>query len=380
MAAWPYPGAMLTADALLAGPRGRRLCWTALWLGLDAVARQSAAWAPAWEAVTSGDLAGRLDQFAAGVALADPAALAGDEAAVFEALGWTVDVAQYWGEPDAEDRALAAAEGVREALRPVAAAVLAAPVSRWWGTPVDLERQRYAQFLGGNPLDEPALSGAAGRVAAWRADTVRKEESLKGTRQEPLGAWSREWWSDPALSGLPVTTRALPGLGAARLALVEDGLGWKSARCWPLRPRAGARIYEVDGPGAWASLVARYPLDVTRSRRQDWWRATGATGRWLIPDYQAVAEDYDAVHVTVFGYLTTAGVPVPVPLPVPAPLPVPVPAPVPGPAGSDDGARTVLAGWEPDATWWLTDCLAPAGAPEDWAADDDAELGWRLAG
>jgi hypothetical protein len=349
---------MLTDEALLAGPRGRRLCWTALWLGLDAAGRQSAAWVPAWEAVISGDLTGRVDEFAAGVALADPATLAGDEATVFEALGWTVKVAQYWGEPDAEDRALAAAEGVREVLRPIASAILAAPAAGWWASPLDPERQRYAQFLGDHPFPEPLLSGAAERVAAWRAGIVRKEESLTGTEQEPLGAWSGDWWSDPAMSGLPVTTRARPGLGAARLVLVEDGSSWKSARCWPLRPRPGARIYEVDGPAAWAALVARYPLDVSRSRRHDWWRATGSAGRWLIPDYQAVAEEYDAVHVTVFGYLTTAGI-----------------------AGDcARGERTVLAGWEPDATWWLTDCLTPGGPPEDWTADDDAGVGWRPAG
>jgi hypothetical protein len=158
--------------------------------------------------------------------------------------------------------------------------------------------------------------------------------------------------------GLPVTTRALPGLGAVRLAVVEDGLGWKFGRCWPLRPRAGARIYEVDGPAAWASLVASFPLEVTKSRRHDWWRATGQSGRWLIPDYQAVAAEYDAVHVSVIGYLITAGLAVPVP-------------------SSGGEARTLLAGWDPDATWWLTDVLSPDGPPEDWAADDDGGAGWH---
>jgi hypothetical protein len=73
--------------------------------------------------------------------------------------------------------------------------------------------------------------------------------------------------------------------------------------------------------------VGRYPLDVSKSRRRDWWRATGRAGRWLIPDYAAVAADWDAVHVSVSGYLTTAGIAIP--------------------AGSD--AYTMLAGWDPDA-------------------------------
>ena len=98
-------------------------------------------------------------------------------------------------------------------------------------------------------------------------------------------------------SRLPVTTRALPALGAARLVLSEGGLGWQSARCWPVVPENSARVYEICGPDQWADLVGRYPLDVTRSRRDDWRRATGRAGRWLIPDYAAVAADWDAVHV-----------------------------------------------------------------------------------
>jgi hypothetical protein len=151
-----------------------------------------------------------------------------------------------------------------------------------------------------------------------------------------------------------VTTRGLPALGAVRLVLVEDGLGWQSARCWPVAPEDGARVYEVCGPGQWAELVDRYPLDVSKSRRHDWWRATGRAARWLIPDYAAVAADWDAVHVSVAGYLTTAGIAIP----------------------ADDGACTMLAGWDPDATWWLNDVLSLTSPPEDWREDDQAPFGW----
>jgi len=352
---------MLDTEVLLAGPRGRRLCWTLLWLGVTDDARRPDSWNRVWEAVTSGDVSGYLDELSACVTQADPAALAAGSATVLKALGWIVRGAQYWQEPDAEDQALAP-ESVRAALRPVAAAIAAAPESGWWTSPMDRGRQRYAQFLGDHSFDEPHLSGAAQRVAAWRTDTVRREESLHGEPPEPLGAWSGQWWSVPALSGLPVTTRARPGLGAARLALTEDAMSWKSARCWPLAPQGGERVYEVDGPIAWATLVTRYPLDLSWSRRHDWWRATGWTGQWLIPDYQAVAADYDAVHVSVLGYLTTAGVAVP--------------------AGPDDGARTLLAGWDPDAAWWLTDSLESAGPLEDWATDDNTGngAGWHPAG
>jgi hypothetical protein len=350
---------MVTAEALLGGPRGRRLCWSVLGHSLAGDADGAESWTRVWLAAGAGDLSGCLDELASCVARAGPVGWSARPGAVFTALSESVQAATYWQEPDPEERALAS-DPVSDVLWPIAAAIAAAPETIWWTSPMDPERQRYAQFLGGHPSDEPSLSGAAQRVAAWRTDTADREDALRAKPPEALGAWSGQWWSDPALSGLLVSTRARPGLGAVRLALVEDGHGWQSARCWPLRPWAGARVYEVDGPAAWGSLVARYPLDVSRSRRHDWWRATGRAGRWLIPDYQAVARDYDAVHVSVLGYLTTAGAALP--------------------AGPDAEARTLLAGWDPDATWWLTDSLAPAGVPETWAVDAGGWVGsgWQI--
>jgi hypothetical protein len=310
----------LTADALLAGPRGRSLCVNLL---------------------------------------ADLAGTPFDGKAMMAGLLAAVDFASYWQEPDAEDQGFASA-AARAALRPVAAAVVAAvaaggaPDLRWWTAPVDRGRQRYAQFLDGHPMPEPALTEAAAAVSAWRAKTLDDERAADDRPEDPAAPHSGQWWSDPALSGLTVTTRALPALGAVRLALVEDGLGWRSARCWPLTPRDGARVFEVYGPAQWAEFVNRYPLDVSKSRRHDWWRVTGWAGRWLIPDYAAAAADWDAVHVSVAGYLTTAGIAIP----------------------ADDGARTMLAGWDPDATWWLTDVLSRTGPPEDWQAADRAPVEW----
>jgi hypothetical protein len=282
-----------------------------------------------------------------------------DGPALLAGLLAVVDFAQYWGEPDAEAQGFAG-EAARETLRPVAEEIAAAagtPDLLWWTEPADRGSQRYAQFLGQHPLPEPLLTEAAESVAAWRADTLDDERSAHDRPEDPAASYGGRWWSSPALSGLPVTTRALPALGAVGLALVEDGLGWKSARCWPVVPHDGARVYEIRGPDQWAELVHRYPLDVSKSRRHDWWRVTGWSGRWLIPDYAAVAADWDAVHVSVGGYLTTAGIAIP----------------------AGDGARTMLAGWDPDATWWLNDVLASSGPPEDWREDDHAPLGWTQA-
>ncbi len=88
-------------------------------------------------------------------------------------------------------------------------------------------------------------------------------------------------------------------------------------------------------------------LEAAISATHDWWRATGLASAWLIPDWVAVASDYDAVHLTVNGYLTTAGRALPV----------------------VDSCRTVLAGWDPDQTIWLTDILTGSGAPTEWDVD-----------
>jgi hypothetical protein len=59
----------------------------------------------------------------------------------------------------------------------------------------------------------------------------------------------------------------------------------------------------------------------------------------------------------VFGYLTTAGRAI---------------------AVDDDAHWSVLAGWDPDATFWLTDGLTVAGPAETWFRDDAHE--WVRAG
>ncbi len=219
--------------------------------------------------------------------------------------------------------------------------------------PADRSGQRCTQFLGRHPRPEPLLAGAAESLEAWLAGTREDERSAPDQPEDPATSGSGPWWSSPARSRLPATTRRLPGLGAAGLALTEDGLGWQLARCWPVTPRDSARVCEIHGPGQWAELVNRYALDVSRSRGRDWRRATGQSGPWLIPDYAAAAADWDAIHVSVAGYLTTAGIPIP--------------------AGA--GGRTMLAGWDPDATWWLADILSPAGPPQDWRRDQ-APVTW----
>lgn len=369
--AWPD-----VATDLLAGPRGRRLCYQVLKPHLQTGTVTSPGWSALYFTHAGGAAPRQLAaELASSLATADLAGVAAatDELALWPLVEESVGYAMYWQAPDDLDQALANPE-VAAALKPVAEALTTAPAARWWSSPVDPDRQVYIQFLQTQGADHasqqpPVLSGAAANLARWLAG-VRDDESEAAKRPpDPEAPYSGQWWSAPITAAtLLSTTRSLPGLGAAGLTAYEDPFGWVSARCWPLRPSAGAGIYEVSSPDDWTALVARYPLDVSASKRHDWWRVTGRAGRWLIPDFAAVAEDYDAVHVTVGGYLTTAGRVLPADR-----------------LGRSDGAAagvasTMLAGWSPDETYWLADVVNPAGLTSRWVlVPDSAPLSWQEA-
>jgi hypothetical protein len=345
----PWPA---EPEQLLAGPRGRHACFEVVspYNGEDQADRS-----PAWHSLMYGSgnadiaqLAGELADLVADADLDAVAATAGD-AGLLTYVAEVVTWALYWQSSHSWQQPLAADE-IGAVLEPVARAVTAAPATRWWSGPVDRDRQQYAQFLsrdGDFDMEPPALTGAADRVARWREQSAERERAAARLPSDPAANYTDWWWSAPALAGLISTTRSVPGLGALRLSLVEDSLGWPEALCWPLTPRSAARVYEIRGPQDWTALVERYPFEVTKSRWHDWFKVTGRAGTWLIPDYAAMAADYDGVHLTLGGYLTTAGRALPV-----------------DGTAQPGTAATMLAGWDPDLTYWLADVLEPAEPAE----------------
>ncbi len=337
-------------EDLLDGPRGRRLCLTAA-ESLDPGIR------PLLPIFSPDPLAPEVARrLAAALTELDPAPLAreGDELRMLAPLAQAVSLAAYWQPPD-EDDVVAEMPEVREALLPVARALLAAPATAWWSTGL-AEHQRFVEWddRHGAGLD---LGPAAGKLAAWKAMTLADEADAVSRPTDPAAPWSGSWWSSPANSRLPRTARALDGLGSVGLVLEEDGFGETEARVVPVRARDGIRVYELHGPEDWTALVAQHPHGVSLSRRHDWWRATGLDSAWLVPDWPAVAAKYDAVHLTVLGYLMTAGRALPV----------------------TDDSRTVLAGWNPDESFWLTDALETGAVPADWRRADQ-RAPWQPAG
>jgi hypothetical protein len=146
---------------------------------------------------------------------------------------------------------------------------------------------------------------------------------------------------------------------------------------WRLRAAQPVRVYEVHSPQDWRALVERYPLDASEWAEQSCsWelsarsfadgepavdlltlpeQAAACRGwrRVLMPDWVAVAADWDAVHLSWLGLVTTEGRVVEL-----------------------DGDVTMLRNWCSERTAWLTPRLdAPAEVlrqPTDgWAKRSD---------
>ena len=272
-----------------------------------------------------------------------------DADALLVAVQAAVDNARYWQEPDGED-VLAATPSMRTSLHRIAAAVAPSGLAAWWGTPIERTTQAAVVF---DDAATPPDQAAHTVLSHWR-DRARAEEAGARTDRpaDPRASVSGTWWSTPP-HDLTRTTRHLGADGPVGLRLVEDAYTWDRAVVRPVTVPAGANVYEVDGPQAWSELCGRFPLEVTASRRHDWFRTTGATDRWVIPDWVRVAEQFDAVHVSTVGYLRTAGRAVTVAA----------------------GTSTVLAGWNPDETYWLTDPPPGSGEHQRWRRLDEGT--WR---
>lgn len=344
-------------EGLERGPRGRRLCWTVL----DRLHPDSVS-SPFWRAHSRPDSAGLLGVLGSSLPAVDLGGLTdlSSEQLLLECAADAVDSARYWQDPDELDVALGDPRLVT-ALAPVAAQIVAAPAAAWWPTGLDLAQQVYVEKRYEGVIRSPRFRGAQIVLEGWREQTT-------GPGAKHRGQWvGGPWWSTPQWSVLAKdlerygedppkvaeTTRSRPGLGAVGLLLEEDTFGAPTALCWPVEASKSVRAFEIDGPGDWLELVERYGVDVTGKRIAHWSMATGLDCRWTMPDWSAVARDYDVVHLTLHGYFTTSGRPLPV----------------------AEESSTFLAGWDPDTSYWLSDVLEVVGQPTEWIAGPSRQ--WR---
>ena len=199
-------------------------------------------------------------------------------------LAAAVDSARYWQEPDETDELLLRPSVSRAALRPVATALAQAPWRPCCSPDtVALDRHRFVQWT-----DERRTATSKPhrcRPESWpdgKPQPLADERQAADRPRDPAAHLERTvvvntgtclTWS--------TTTRSLPGLGASkthacrRQYRLEERPGL--AAC------TGRRLPDLrnTGPHGVDGLVARYPLDVSLSKRHDWWRTTGVDGPWL---------------------------------------------------------------------------------------------------
>lgn len=262
-------------------------------------------------------------------------------------LADTAAQSMYWEEPDDLDR-LAVRPEVMTALRPFAESLCGSDATDWWDTSVDQTSQWEVQWE--HEAHQPSAHSSHEILRQWHRTTVAAEAwAAKNLPADHHYPYSGTWWSAPPAE-LVQTTRQLWDNTCAGMWFVEDCCGEERVRTRRAEISA-QRIFEIGSPEDWIYLCRMYPLEVTAQKRHDWYRSTGRAGEWTMPDWAEVAADYDGVHLTVAGYLRAAGRALPT-----------------GP-----NTASVLAGWNPDTTYWFTGYGQPRSDWNEWIVERQAD-------
>jgi hypothetical protein len=183
------------------------------------------------------------------------------------------------------------------ALRPFAAHFLAAPGTATWFTGLDRKRQEWVSSTG----LPPHVSSFHPDLRSYGAGNTKPRQTL---------------WTSTSLT-------ACTSSWLHYLRWREDRRDPPYPR-WHLEVLPSARVYEIHGPQAWQSLCLAYPAPSCMAYpicRSD---------ALIEPDWQAVSQDWDGVHLSVGGLLTTERV-----------------------RWGTPGIQTHLFGWSVESTAWL---------------------------
>ena len=221
---------------------------------------------------------------------------AADRLTSFFLVGFALSDVTVWRGDRAEAVEKLLLDGPR--LRPLAHSILRQPDAAWWFASLDPAAQLLARTPGTAEMPIPP-------VAPAQQPTERERYA-----QHPEWGLYTSTGFDGISSYLAGDSECFEDLGP---------ITYPYAR-YVVHAMVGARIFEIDGPAAWNRLCRNYPA----------LEQGGLLGGLLVPDYSAVARDWDAVHLTLGGLLTGAHVV------------------VQGPEGT-----TTLQGWDTEQTVWL---------------------------
>lgn len=235
-------------------------------------------------------------------------------------------------------------------LREIAHAILERPEVEWWFAPIDRDAQIWAASRHDPPMLPKLKPPSGAPLTYWEQ---RTNKSVAG-----LYTWTRFEGNSSFLTAMNISEEHGP-----------DDLTMEfefPVKQWRLRVSDAARVYEINGATDWHWLCAEYPAKSARdasdpeaSDAAGWGKypLAGLAGdsdergfatdieNWLTPNWSAVAEDWDGVHLTLGGLLTAEKVRV-----------------------VSDAGWSMLRFWDMEQTMWLR-----------WAFDDVERLADRSA-
>ena len=157
-----------------------------------------------------------------------------------------------------------------------ARAVIEHPGTAWWFNDIDLHAQTWISIHG---TPDKFIYGTPPDTMAWHQP------------QNPSRRW--ELYAQKPLGNQTTSTQYGPHLTSKLIAYdrwvgdhhCQFPLAW-----WSLRLLEKVRVFEIHGPSDWHNLCVRYPVEDREGR--------------LVPNWGAVAEEWDGVHLSFGGLLT----------------------------------------------------------------------------
>ncbi|MDE2815406.1 MAG: hypothetical protein OXM03_03170 [Chloroflexota bacterium] len=214
-------------------------------------------------------------------------------------------------------------------LASLARAVVSHPQSRWWTAPMDPTRQLLV-------IDDTAHPASARTVPhpIWeRIQRIFKRTSSCAAASKPAVRWEsyaqrpREWRITSTLRGEYACLDTAIALGVGEWAMI------KLHRRFAAEIDASARVCEISGPADWHELCVSFP-----SVNQDPNSPAGVGT--LSPDWARVATQWDGVHLTFLGLLSTPFV-----------------------RHCSAAGTTMLWSWDTEGTLWLPGNFLRTGTP-----------------
>ncbi|WP_084128730.1 hypothetical protein [Demequina sp. NBRC 110055] len=256
----------------------------------------------------------------------------------------SIQHAVYWGPASVEDKA-STIQDLRAATVTYADRLARAGLVQELLSPGPVE-----VILRTEDTQAHAPANVQAALEEWRSPARARRRVF---RLKPRAASLGTWWVVPPQ--LPRTTRLWPGHTPAALYSREDDRGELEATSVSIDDRP-ARVLEIRAAHDWLGLVDRYPLDGTRRVGKCWDIAFEMSSRWMVPDWSAAAQEWDAVHLPLQSYLSFGAMPLPL--------------------SSEN--TTAIAGFDADTTVWLNGSPTGRGAATGWRRED-GDSPWRPA-